>query len=328
MGKYWNALRFGNAKTKRIIWSAIGLFLLLIAGTAFAAAGGGAVWALIAVFSLVMDIVLLQSVKFGEVELRRSTQKDSSRGGKRDAGKEEEPAKFGQISEITKEDIRQLLVHYRAKKEHVPVVIDSFPAENVRQSAAYLWKDRGYLQLLVLSARPKNIAVPLKKVTGLTCRRGEEINPSTEYEELRKPSVLNLAYQELLPTYTERQRAGGRKYYTKNLYVLAPGIELTNTSVRNLQKILPLPVSFEGLSVEGVSPFYQEARWQKLLLMDKILTASEYREKISGILKEMSDRMPKAGFAADLERMVRERLVTREVAAYFLEYRKKQEKKK
>lgn len=97
MGKYWNALRFGNAKTKRIIWSAIGLFLLLIAGTAFAAAGGGAVWALIAVFSLVMDIVLLQSVKFGEVELRRSTQKDSSRGGKRDAGKEEEPAKFGNV---------------------------------------------------------------------------------------------------------------------------------------------------------------------------------------------------------------------------------------
>ncbi|MDE7298260.1 MAG: hypothetical protein K2N94_05460, partial [Lachnospiraceae bacterium] len=44
MGKYWNALRFGNAKTKRILWSVIGLFLLMIVGIVLAATGGGAVW--------------------------------------------------------------------------------------------------------------------------------------------------------------------------------------------------------------------------------------------------------------------------------------------
>ncbi|MDE7300269.1 MAG: hypothetical protein K2N94_15835, partial [Lachnospiraceae bacterium] len=290
------------------------------------------VWGLIAVFSFIMDIVLLQSVRFGEAELRKNAAGKRAGAGRRaksEKGSRDEPQEFGQLSDITEDDIQQLLVSYRVSREHVPVVIDSFPEEKIRQSAAYLWKDRGYLQMLALSARPKNIAVPLKKVTGLTCRRGVEVNPLSEYEDLRRPSVVSLAYQEFLPTYTERQRAGGRKYYTKNLYVLAPGIELTNTSVRNLQKILPVPVTFDGLANENDSPYYQEARRMKLMLLDKILTPAEYKEKISAVLKVMTERTSKnAEFKGDLERMVRERLVTREVAAYFLENRKKQDRKK
>ena len=66
MRKYWNALRYGNAKTKRILVSVILLFLLFIAGIVLAVSGSGVTWGLIAVFAVIMDIVLLQSVRFGE----------------------------------------------------------------------------------------------------------------------------------------------------------------------------------------------------------------------------------------------------------------------
>ena len=68
MKKYWNALRFGNKKTKQLLWSAIILFLLMIAGIVMFAVGAGAVWALVAVFYFVMIIVLLESVRFVEVK--------------------------------------------------------------------------------------------------------------------------------------------------------------------------------------------------------------------------------------------------------------------
>ena len=70
MKKYWNALRFGNKKTKQLLWSAIILFLLMIAGIVMFAVGAGAVWALVAVFSFVMILVLLQSVRFVEVKMK------------------------------------------------------------------------------------------------------------------------------------------------------------------------------------------------------------------------------------------------------------------
>ena len=69
MRKYWNALRYGNAKTKRILVSVILLFLLFIAGIVLAVSGSGVTWGLIAVFAVIMDIVLLQSVRFGDVQM-------------------------------------------------------------------------------------------------------------------------------------------------------------------------------------------------------------------------------------------------------------------
>ncbi len=318
MKKYWNALRYGNAKTKRILVFAIVLLVLAVVGAVSAASGSGILWGLIAVFALVMDIVLLQSVRFGEVELVFS--------GAKDKKKEIRNKSFDSLADITKEDIEQLLIAYHVNAAHVQVMVDSYEKEGVKQTPAYLWKSKGYLQLLVLENKPRNLAVPMSQVTEITYMKNVEVNPLAEYAQLRQPSVVNAMYQKLLPVYKERQ-AGARKYYTKNLYVIAPGIRVTNTSMKNVRKVLRVPVVFRGIVDDRYGRYYQTASEMKILLMDQVLSSEEYKEQISEMLKQMADSdATGAEFLQDMERMVHARLVTVEVAKYFQEYRRKMEK--
>lgn len=320
MKRYWNALRYGNAKTKRILISAVLLFLLAAAGAVRAALGGGALWALTAIFAFLMDIVLLQSVRFGETEL---VEGKAAAKKKKNAIREKQ---FESLADITEEDLKQLLVSYHVSAAHVQIMIDSYEKEGVKQTPAYLWKEKGYLQLLVLENKPRNLAVPLSQATEITYMKDVRANPLAEYGQLRQPSVVNAMYQAYLPSYREQQ-AGGRRYYTKNLYVLAPGIRITNTSVKNVRRVLSVPISFAGVIDERCSRYYQEAYRMKILLVDQVLTAEEYKEQISGMLKQMADSGgDDREFADDLERMVRARLVTQEVAEYFKDYRLRQKK--
>ncbi len=324
MRKYWNALRYGNAKTKRILVSVILLFLLFIAGIVLAVSGSGVTWGLIAVFAVIMDIVLLQSVRFGDVQMLAAKSKKEAVN----AVKEKE---YADLSQISAQDLKDLLVAYHVNASHVQVMIDSYPKEGVKQSPAYLWKAKGYLNFLVLGNKPRNFAVPLSQVTQVTYKKNVEVNPLSEYGQMRQPSVVNAMYQEFLPVYKERE-AGGRRYYTKNLYVLEPGICITNTSMKNLRQILKgVPMVFTGVLDERYSRYYRQAYEMKILMVDQVLSTEEYKGQISGMLKQMADEEgDDQEFFDDLAMMVRARLVTQEVAKYFLEYRRKQadEKKK
>lgn len=319
MRKYWNALRYGNAKTKRILISVILLFLLFIVGIILAAKGIGVIWGLIAVFAIIMDIVLLQSVRFGEKEMiAAKTAKE-----KKNAIKNKE---FSDIAQITVEEIKQLLIAYRVSASHVQVMIDSYKKEGVKQSPAYMWKAKGYLNFLILENKPRNLAVPLSQVTKITYQQNVEVNPLTEYEQMRQPSVVNAMYQEFLPVYKEHM-AGARHYYTKNLYMLEPGICITNTSMKNARRVLQVPMVFTGLVDERYSRYYRSAYEMKILLLDQVLSSEEYKQQISGMLKQMADEEGEdQEYFDDLALMVRTRLVTQEVAKYFMEYRRKQEK--
>lgn len=295
------------------------LAVLAITGVGMAIYGKSAIWALIAVFAAIMDLIVLWSVQFNETKL-----KDTKGKGKNAAFKKT----FNSITEISQEDIKQLLIQYRVKKEHVPIVIDSYAKEHVRHSPAYLWKNKGYLHLLVMEEKPRNIAVPLSDVEGIVYLRNVAADVKYEYETLRKPSFLNLIFQEYLPVYAERQK-DGKKIFTKNLYSIAPGIQITNTSIKNANKILHLPISFEGALDSKYSYFYKEAYRMKVLLIDKVLTAADYKEQIGRLLKQMADETEDVQkFAFDLERMVRARLVTREVADYYMGLRQRQKRDK
>lgn len=318
MRKYWNALRYGNAKTKRILITAIALFLFAGAGCVLAASGSGILWGLLAVFSFVMDVVLLQSVRFGETQFLEGRAKD-----KKKAILEKQ---FDSLADMTKDDIEQLLIAYRVSTAHVQVMVDSYEEGGVKQAPAYLWKAKGYLNFLVLENKPRNFAIPMSQVTEITYMKNVEVNPLNEYVQLRQPSVVNAMYQQYLPAYKERQ-AGARRYYTKNLYVIAPGVRITNTSVKNVRAVLRVPIVFRGVVDDRYGEYYQMASEAKILLMDQVLSSEEYKGKISAMLKRMADEEAEdADFRKDMELMVRARLVTQEVALYYQDYRKKQAK--
>lgn len=311
-------MRYGNAKTKRILISVLLLFFLAVAGVVLAAGGHGILWGLIAVFAFVMDIVLLESVRFGKIELVEP--------GAKEKKKAILDKRFGSLADITAEDVEQLLIAYHVNSAHVQVMIDSYEKEGVKQTPAYLWKSKGYLHLLVLEDKPRNLAVPMSQVTEIVYRKNVEVNPLAEYGQLRQPSVVGAMYQQYLPVYKERQ-AGARRYYTKNLYVVAPGIAVTSTSMKNVRQALHVPILFTGVVDDRYGKYYQAASEYKILLMDQVLSSEEYKGLISGMLKQMADsEATEAEFKQDMELMVRARLVTPEVAKYFQEYRRKEEK--
>ena len=323
MKKYWNALLYGNAKTKRILWSIIVLFLCMIAFTVIGAAGGGMIWYLFAVFALIMNIVLMESVRLGDVTHKVMDEKSNTKN--RAAIKN---IRFDSLSAISEEDIAQLMVAYKVNKAHVPVMIDSYEKENVIQSPAFLWEERGYAQLLVLEEKPRNLAIPLSEISEFDYEKDVRVTPSKEYSAFRQPSVVSVMFQQLLPSYKERQQSDGRRIYTKNLYTAKCGIRFTNTSMRNVTKTLHAIISFDSVLDDRYSEYYREAYRMKFLLMDQILEANEYKEKISTILKNMAEQCEEDSvFCEELERMVRVRMVTREVAEYFMDYHQKQKRR-
>lgn len=318
MKKYWNALLYGNAKTKRILITVILLFLFAIISIVMAATGAGAIWFLFAIFALIANMVIMQSVKFGDVEYR---DKKEGKDKEQDAIRNKT---FAKMSDITEADVKALLISYKVTKNHVPVMIDSYAEEKISQQPAYMWKDKGFLQMLVLGEKPKNIAIPLLKVDKIEYKNNVEVSPTNEYAELRQPSMMSMMFQEYMPTYAERRRQNGRGYYVKNLYVLAPGIELTNTSARNVMKLLGLPIDFDNVIDQKYGAYYKEAYRMKILLMDRVYTADEFKEQISSLLKQMADtQQSDSVFMEDLGNMIRSRLVTDEVAQYFIEYRQR-----
>ncbi|MBQ9119416.1 MAG: hypothetical protein IJY09_05085 [Lachnospiraceae bacterium] len=320
MRKYWNALLYGNKKTKRILISVILLALAMIVGVVLAANGLGAIWGLLAAFAAIMDIVLIQSVRFGEVTMREKTAKEKVAEIKEKV--------FEDITQISAEDVKQLLLAYKVSSQHVPVLIDSYEAEGIRECPAYIWRDKGYLNMLLFEDKPRNLAIPMSKVTEISYKPAQPARPSFEYEKIHIPSFMNAAYMAYLPTYQEKVR-DGKKKYIKNLYCIEPGIYITNTSAKNAAETLKIPFSFTGVLDNRYSYYYKEAYQTKILLLDRVLSAEDYKERIGALLKQMADsEMSFRDFTDDVERMVQARLITREVADYHTEYRQKKNMKR
>ncbi len=319
MRKYWNALRYGNAKTKRILITVILLGIGTIAGIVLAANGFGAICGLFAAFAAVMDIVLLQSVRFGEVKIRSKSAKEKA--------EEIKEKTFEDITKITVDDVKQLLIAYKVSNVHVPILIDSYEAEHVHECPAYMWRDKGYLNLLLFEDKPRNLAIPMNKVTEISYEPGHPARPAAEYEKIHMPSFMNAMFMPYLPTYQEQMR-DGRKRYKKNLYCITPGIYITNTSAKNAADALKIPFAFQGILGQQFSLYYREAYEMKILLLDQVLTADEYKERAANLLKRMADSdLAFRDFTDDVERMVHARLITREVADYYIDYRQKKNMK-
>lgn len=320
MRKYINALLYGNAKTKRILLTAILLAILTIVCVVLAATGNGIIWALFAAFSGILELVLLQSVRFGEIRQLEAKGKPKTRG-------DEVSFQVEKLSDISEDMLKKLLVAYKVKADHVPVLIDRYEEEGCRQVPAYMWVHKGFLHFFVLENTPRQFAVPLSEVTHISYVPQIPARPSTEYADLQVPSFMNMVFGPLLPTYQDRMKEG-RRVHTKNIYRIEPGIEITNHSVKNAGKILNVPITFERVFRGQMSESYKQAYEKKILLVDSILTPEEYKKEIAVILKTMADEVESfREFTDDIEKMVSARLITREIADYYTDYRQKKNMK-
>ena len=163
----------------------------------------------------------------------------------------------------------------------------------------------------------------------MTYDKGCIVDIKKDYDQFKKPSLLSLAFSELLPTvYVEGE--GIRAKDKKNLYVLTADLKVTNTSAKVLLDLLQVNFTLleEEVYSKKYSPYFTSAYKLNILLKDGVLTVSDYKRKIKDVLLDLAEaQISLEVFKIYINQLIQGRLVTREYAEYYLDYRMKRKER-
>lgn len=362
--KIWNTLRHGDGRTKSFLLWEIGLilatviFVCVAIGThsflpwVFAAATA------ILAAAMAKDAVLVvkngghagkqtgslnergDEIKdFGDEDTEKSGRKKKS---KKEKKKEEQEAKeqeereredeeeFGDnaLASMTAEKQKKLLIRYKVKQEHVPVVIDLCVPERVRQAPGFAWVEDGSLKILLIDRKARMLERPLSKLQVMEVERGIAVKASNEYVELRENEVMKKAFTPYLPRY-QKKEIGGRTVLLKNLYILDEDIKFTSTSVNELKKLFSfrIEIADRRLSDMDLSPHYKKVFTDSFLWRDGILTLQEFKAQVEQVIDSLADpAVPYGEFELTVSAMINSGLLPTEYRNFA--YARREEKEK
>lgn len=302
--RIWNTLRHGERRTKAFL---ISMFVLLLAVvgftvTAFVAQsilpGLAAVAAAVIAAAMAKDVVLVVKESGGENTKQQSGFRQ--RGDRKKSEDtpffkgeamelEEEGLEEGALKTMTQTTLKKLLVRYKVKQRHVPVVIDLCIPERVRQAPGFAWVADGMLKILVIEHLPRLIERPVRDLQCLEVERGIGVRASEEYTELRQADLMKKMFTPYLPRYHKKE-IGGRTVVLKNLYVLDGDIKFSSGSVNELKKLLPLRVELALRKGQGAgfSAYYKEVFTASFLWQDGIYGLKEYQREVERVLCAMA----------------------------------------
>ena len=355
--KLLNTLKYGSGKTKRKIYLMFGILSAGVILTIVSLILGNVMLGLIAFAVIFADGLILFNTSFEQKtvsvssaehpekirknrkEKKRKTENEDAPGAlewvpgaKKEEQKEveddvsEELPKDAESNPLAKYDekkLKKIMVAYKVKKHHVPVLIDMCQAEKIVQSPAYMWNDATYLYFLVLEEEPRLIKSKLSDSKEIHIRRGMSARPMEEYPEMNEPSVVSMIFGSLLPKYYKKENGLYRMEYRKNLYSAAPGIWCTSASVKNMLKILPECFVLDDGKIEEESTYYQEIYIARLMYWDSIYSGQEYKEKVLEILAGLIQaELAESVVKEYLNAMLMKGLIPREYADYVISKRK------
>lgn len=193
------------------------------------------------------------------------------------------------LANMTEEKLKRLLVRYKVKQEHVPVIIDLCIPEHIRQAPGFAWKEDGKLKILLIERRPRMIERPLSALQVMEAERGIAVRAAGEYVELRESSVMNKLFTPYLPRYHKKE-IGGRTVLLKNLYVLDEEIKFSAPSVNELKKLFSFRIELQERRLQGenISPHYKELFVGSFLWKDGILSLKEYQQEVEQVLTSLA----------------------------------------
>lgn len=220
-----------------------------------------------------------------EREDRKKTgEKDNRNPEEEDEENEENP------TDLTEQRLKKLLVTYKVKQEHYPVVLDLCVAERVKQSPGFAWIADGKLKILLVDGKPRLIERSVRNMQKLEVEKGVSVRASDEYDRLRDTVFLKKIFTPFLPRY-HRKQIGGRTVLFKNLYILDRDMKFSSGSVSGLKSLLPLKIEINDrrLQESTVSTYYKELYSESFLWQDGIGTIEEYKKAVEGILQNMAN---------------------------------------
>lgn len=363
--KVWNTLRYGDRRTKTFLLSEIGLilatviFVCVAIGTHSFLPGMLAAATFIIAMAMAKDAVLVvknggtsgvsagvKGKKITEDGIREeeaeNEEEKPKKKSKKEKKKEEQEAKerlereqedeeeFGDnaLASMTTEKLKKLLIRYKVKQEHVPVIIDLCIPERVRQAPGFAWVEDGTLKILLIDRKARMLERPLSRLQVMEVERGIAVKASNEYVELRENEVMKKAFTPYLPRY-QKKEIGGRTVLLKNLYVLDEDIKFTSTSVNELKKLFSfrIEIADRRLQEMDLSPYYKKVFVDSFLWRDGILTLQEYKAEVERVIDSLADpAVPYGEFETTLSAMINSGLLPTEYRNYANARRAEKEK--
>ncbi len=354
--KIWNTIRYGDGRTKAFLLWEIGLILATVVFVCVAVGTHSFLPWVLAVASAIIaaamakDAVLVvknggtagKQPVTGQQKNRTDDVKDffdedtdtvgRKKKSKKEKKKEEQEAKeqeereredeeeFGDnaLASMTTEKLRKLLVRYKVKQEHVPVVIDLCVPERVRQAPGFAWVEGGMLKILLIDRKARMLERPLSKLQVMEVERGIAVKASNEYVELRENEVMKKAFTPYLPRY-QKKEISGRTVLLKNLYVLDEDIKFTSTSVNELKKLFSFRIEIEDrrLADMDLSPYYKKVFVDSFLWRDGILTLQEFKAQVEQVIDSLAEpEVPYGEFELTVSAMINSGLLPSEYRSF------------
>lgn len=261
---------------------------------------------------------------------KKEKKKEEQEAIEQEEREREDEEEFGDnaLAAMTTEKLKKLLIRYKVKQEHVPVVIDLCIPERIRQAPGFAWVDDGKLKILLIDRMPRMLERNLSQLQVMEVERGIAVKASTEYVELRESEMMKKAFTPYLPRY-QKKEIGGRTVLLKNLYVLDEDIKFTSTSVNELKKLFSFRIELTDrrLTETDLSSYYKKVFVDTFLWKDGILSLQEYRAQVEQVIDSMAEpAVPYGEFETTLSAMINSGLLPTEYRNYALARREEKEK--
>lgn len=341
--KVWNTIRHGDSRTRAFLLTVMGLSLAVIAFFVIAVGTQSLVCGLVAICGAIIAAAMAKNAvlvvkkdnslqnpsldeleEFGEETGKKTSKKARKKAEQaekeRQEREQEDEAEFGEnaLSAMTEEKLKRLLLRYKVKQEHVPVIIDLCIPERVRQAPGFAWVDEGKLKILLIERKTRMIERPLSALQVMEVERGIAVKASNEYTELRDTDLMKRVFTPYLPNY-QRKEISGRTVLLKNLYVLDEEIKFTSASVNELKKLFHfrIEIADRRLQDDAISPHYKDVFLQTFLWRDGILTLEEYRREVERVLTSLASvAVPYGEFETTLSAMISSGLLPAEYRTF------------
>ncbi len=311
--KIINSMFHGNLKTKIFLWSVVlmaasAIFLLMagiILGNVFLGFGGVVIG--------LAGLITSQSVSLNDLQRAKKKKKKKDKKDKEKMQEEPSPGRDSEEEEFVQEErskkekdrekakylssmndkkLKKIMQEHKVNQIHVKVMIDSYPAKDIEQAPAFMWRTDTMLHFMTLTGQAEEFEVPLEDIKGFLLVKNVAANPDKDYAFFQYSGFISKMFQPYLPEYFETTN-DGQLETKKSTFRIEPGIYLTNSSVANLRKVLLPGVAFlvddQVIASTRFNEYFKELYRSSLLCKNMVITLDEYREQIPKTLDALLD---------------------------------------
>ena len=338
MKRIWNALRYGDAETRKcigsvILFSVLAIGIIVVAGLlgrfylfVFGMLSGVAAIMVSQTFTLVDDDFVAEINRDGEKDTIKtvSVRKNSviyGNGNEKKKEKQEPKKKDGsdmdegkihaaQFEHYNAVELKKIKKKYRLKRDHRPIIIDYSKSYRIKECPAFIWRIHNKVYLLLLEKEPRRISISRDLIRNMGYQPGIKSDPSKEYEAFKKENLVTGVFKEYLPDYYDSKVKNDTSKY-KNLYTIYPDICISNRSAADVMDLLYLNFMPQDkiTKSEKINGFFKRIYAANILYRDRVYSITEYKEAVEKALGEMCyAEVPEREFVITLENLMKGKL--------------------